>query len=181
MKTHVIKPFDLWPETVDALARDGVLLGSVGADATPNLMTIGWLTGGIIWSSPVLIVMVRPSRHTFSRLEQVAEFTVGVLPPSFSQALRTCGTVSGRDGDKFKQAGLTPAPARKVKPPLVQEAVIHYECRVVHRNDVDPAQLSREIMQSAYPAGDFHRVYFGKVVSSHALPDARQRLNRSLM
>jgi len=180
MRMHAIKPFDLWSETVDALARDGLLLGSVSADGVPNVMTIGWLTGGIVWSSPVLIVMVRPSRFTFTRLEQVGEFTVSVLPPGFSQALRLCGTASGRDGDKFGQAGLTPVAARKVKPPIVQEGVIHYECRVVHRNDVNRDQLPRQIVQSAYPAGDFHRVYFGKVVSSYAVAEARKQLSRSM-
>ena len=41
-----------------------------------------------------------------------------------------CGVKSGRDVDKFKEMGLTPVPADKVKAPLIKESPINIECRV---------------------------------------------------
>ena len=42
-----------------------------------------------------------------------------------------CGTRSGRDVDKFVEAGLTPEPAVHVKPPLIKECPVNVECKVV--------------------------------------------------
>jgi len=163
MTKHSIQVFDLWSETMQALVRDGLLLNSIGADGKPNTMTIGWMTGGFIWSKPILVVLVRPSRHTFSRLEQVGEFTVNVLPPEQAQAVAFCGTHSGRNVDKFARTKLTPAPAQQVRVPVIEQALISYECRVVHRNDMNPASLPREIVDGAYAGGGYHRIYFGEV------------------
>jgi flavin reductase (DIM6/NTAB) family NADH-FMN oxidoreductase RutF len=139
---------------------------------------IGWLTGGVIWARPVLVVLVRPSRHTFSRLEAVGEFTVNVLPPALSPALEHCGTVSGRDHDKFAETGLTLVPAQKIRVPVIEQGVVHYECRVVHRNDVIPANLAAEVRAAAYRNGDFHRIYYGEVLAAYATADAREKLRR---
>lgn len=181
MSKQAIKLFDLWPETIGALTREGLLLCSVGADGAPNVMTIGWMLGGAVWGKPILTVLVRPSRHSHTRLEEVGEFTVNVLPPERAEALQYCGTASGRDADKFARAGLTVSPARKVRAPIVGDGLVHYECRVVHRNDVIPEKVAPEIIAAAYPQGDFHRVYFGEVLAAYAEADARERLHRPLI
>ncbi len=178
---RAIKLFDFWQETIDSLTREGLLLCSAGADGKPNVMTIGWLTGGAIWSKPILIVLVRPSRFTYDRLNQVHEFTVNVLPASFAEAIQHCGTASGRDGDKFNHTGLKPVPAQKVRVPIIEQGVVHYECRVVHTNEVIPANLSADIKASAYESGDYHRVYFGEVLAAYAATDAREQLQRTLL
>ncbi len=176
MTKQSIQLFDLWSETINALTRDGLLLNSIGADGKPNVMTIGWMTGGVIWSKPILIVLVRPSRYTFSLLEQIGEFTVNVLPPELGATAALCGTQSGRKVDKFARAKLTPAPAQKVRVPVIAEALVNYECRVVHRSDMNPESLPHEIMQGAYAGGGFHRIYFGEVLATYAAADARERL-----
>ena len=180
MNKQPIKLFDFWQETIDALTHEGLLLCSVDSDGKPNVMTIGWLTGGAIWSKPILTVLVRPSRFTYSRLEQVSEFTVNVLPAAFAETIQHCGTASGRDGDKFAHTGLTPVPAQKVRAPIIEQGAVHYECRVVHTNEVIPANLATEIKASAYATGDYHRVYFGEVLAAYAAPDAREKLERPL-
>jgi len=171
-----IEPFELWRETVHVMRRHGLLLCSIGADGKPNVMAIGWMTGGIIWDRPILCAFVRPSRYTYSRLEEVGEFTINVLPPEFSDAIQVCGTVSGRDLDKFERTGLKPAPAQKVKAPIIEQGIIHYECVVVHKNDVLPHFLSSEIVRYAYPTGNFHRIYFGEIVASYAVTNAGEIL-----
>ena len=87
-----------------------------------------------------------------------------------------CGTVSGRDADKFADKGLTPQPAKTIQTPIIEQAVIDYECKVVHKNDVIPDQLSPDIRRSAYGAGDYHRIYFGQILNVQADLDAVKRL-----
>lgn len=180
MSYQSIKPFDLWQETVAALEREGVLLNTIGADGNPNTMTIGWMTAGIMWGKPVLTVLVRPSRYSFSKIEEVGEFTVNVMPPRFAGALQICGSVSGRDTDKFALTDLLPSQAQEVRAPVIVQAAICYECRIVHANDVILANLKPDIVATFYPKGDVHRIYYGEVVAASAVPDARERLARSL-
>lgn len=171
-----IKPFELWRETVEAMSHQGLLLCSIGVDGKPNVMAIGWMTGGIVWDKPILCAFVRPSRYTYSRMEEVGEFTVNVLPTAFKDAIQICGTISGREADKFEKTGLKPVQAQKVRAPIIEQGIIHYECVVVHKNDILPQFLSNEIARYVYPMGNFHRVYFGEVVSAYAAHDAAEML-----
>jgi flavin reductase (DIM6/NTAB) family NADH-FMN oxidoreductase RutF len=168
---------DFFVQTMQRVSDEGVLLVTTGSDGKPNVMTIGWGMIGEVWYRPVFLVLVRPSRHTYSRLEQVGDFTVNVLPRELAAAASLCGSVSGRDHDKFKEAKLTPIASREVRSPIVQECVVHYECRSVQRVDMAPAALAQSIHQQFYKSGDFHRFYFGEIVSCYADEDAAQRLS----
>ena len=167
---------DFFAQTIQRMREDGLLLVTQGADAKPNVMTIGWGTVGAIWSRPMFIVLVRPSRYTYSRLEEVSDFTVNVPPRELAAAASHCGTVSGREHDKFQELHLTVAPSHEVRAPIVQECIIHYECRTVHRNDVVPDALAQAVRDEAYTEGNFHRIYFGEIVAAYADEDAESRL-----
>jgi flavin reductase (DIM6/NTAB) family NADH-FMN oxidoreductase RutF len=169
---------DYFAQTIQRMREDGLLLVTRGADGKANVMTIGWGMIGSIWSRPVFIVLVRPSRHTCSQLEQVGDFTVNVPPRELAAAVSHCGTVSGRDHDKFQEMQLTPIPSREVRPPIIKECVVHYECRTLHRNDVVPDALAQAVRGEFYASGDFHRLYFGEIVAAYADEDAGLRLTR---
>ena len=126
--------------------------------------------------------LVREPRHR-QRDAQAKDDAVGVnvLPAAFAGAIQHCGTASGRAGDKFAHTRLTSVAAQKVRVPVIEQGVVHYECRVVHTNEVIPANLAADIKASAYADGDFHRVYFGEVLAAYAAPDAREKLRRPLL
>ena len=112
------------------------------------------------------MVPLRVSRWLGSRVSE----------PDMSEAVAYCGTVSGRSQDKFADLQLTPTPGREVNAPTIEECVLHYECRTLHRNDMVPDALVQEIRDSAYAGGDYHRVYFGEIVATYADEDAAGRL-----
>jgi len=167
---------EYFKQTIQRMREDGLLLATADREGKPNVMTIGWGTLGSIWGRPVFIVLVRPSRYSFSRLEQNPDFTVNVPPYELAAAAAHCGKVSGREHDKFREMGLTAAPGRQVRAPVIQECVVHYECRTLHRNDVAPAALAQAVLDEYYPREDFHRVYFGEILACYADPDAAARL-----
>jgi flavin reductase (DIM6/NTAB) family NADH-FMN oxidoreductase RutF len=103
---------DYFAQTIQRMLEDRLLLVAAGAGEKANVMTIGWGTMGSIWSRPAFIVLVRPSRHTCSRLEQVGNFTVSEPPRELAPAVSYCGTVSGRDHDKFQEMHSTPIPSK---------------------------------------------------------------------
>jgi flavin reductase (DIM6/NTAB) family NADH-FMN oxidoreductase RutF len=160
-----------------AMTSHGLLLGSYDAAGKPNAMAIGWGSLGSVWGIPLWMVLVRPSRYTYQCIEHTGCFSVNVPGPDLAMACAVCGSKSGRDMDKFAECGLTAEKGLHVLAPTVAEASVIYECQVVHSNDVLPAKLADEILSGAYVDGDYHRVYYGKILSARAEPDAAAQLS----
>jgi len=174
-KTQV-GPSEYLTETMQGLAHPGLLLVSLDGRRRPNAMTIGWGSIGIYWGKPIFVAPVRPSRYTYQCIEKTGDFTVNLLPRKLADVATFCGTVSGRDHDKFAEARLTAATSQRVKSPIIEECILHYECKVVHANDVLAKALAKELVRSAYPKGDFHRLFFGEIVNVTAESGLRRRL-----
>lgn len=163
-------------ETLTLLADPGLLLVSQGRRETPNAMAIGWGTVGIIWGKRMFTVLVRPSRYTFRQLAESDSFTVNLPSPALYDAVDFCGTYSGRDHDKFAECNMTAEPSVTVPTPGIAESPVIYECRIVHTNDVINASLDPQIVASAYPRGNFHRIYYGGILAVRAAENARELL-----
>jgi len=144
---------------------NGILLASAGKDGRTNVMTIGWGLVGVLWREPVFMVAVRPSRYTHELIEETNEFTVNVPGDDMGEAIKFFGNVSGRDYDKFKEMGLTAGEGREVKASIISECLIHFECQVIGRSLVVPEKLSKGVLQDCYSKGDYHTLYYGKVLS----------------
>ena len=152
-------------ETFDIMGKMGLLLVSVDEKGKPNAMTIGWGTVGIIWGKPIFTVLVRPSRYTHKLIELTNDFTVNVPTEDLADVVAFCGSASGRNYDKFKEKGLTAIPSKNVKSPIIDECILHYECKVIHKNNVMKENLDGRIISSAYSSGDFHTIYYGEILS----------------
>jgi flavin reductase (DIM6/NTAB) family NADH-FMN oxidoreductase RutF len=94
-----------------------------------NLLTVSWL-GTLCTDPPICYISVRPGRYSYDMIKQTGEFVINLTTTEISKATDWCGVKSGRDFDKFKESGLTPAPAMIVKCPIVAESPISIECKV---------------------------------------------------
>lgn len=141
---------------------------TVFTEGKVNTMTIGWATLGYIWMKPILMIAVRDSRHTFSMLEKTDNFTV-TIPAlnTYQDALKVCGTKSGRDIDKFKECALQQKTAQQVQSPILDISGNHYECRIVYKSAMDSAFLSPDL-EKLYPKKDYHTLYFGEILACYA-------------
>lgn len=157
----VMRPFQL-------LDQEWAIL--VGGKQNPNPMTVSWGGFGTLWNRPVVTVYVRPSRYTYSLLNNHDEFTLNVMPPSVRAALDLCGSASGRDVDKWKMAELVKEPSEFVSVPRVAGADLSLECRTLHTFDLDPARFLDGSILGLYPQRDYHRAYIGEVVCAWASP-----------
>jgi flavin reductase (DIM6/NTAB) family NADH-FMN oxidoreductase RutF len=169
-------PLAYVPQTLEALSNPGLLLVSVNPQGRPNVMTIGWGSLGIFWRRPIFIAPVRHSRYTYGCIEHTGDFTVNVLPRELARLAQFCGSRSGRDCDKFAEAHLTAAAALRVKSPVIEECVLHYECRVVHSNDLMPKAMDKGMLDSLYASGDYHRFFFGEILAVRGDGNLTQRL-----
>jgi len=155
------------PATYAAMRNNGLLLGSIGSDGRPNLMTIGWGLIGVIWDKPIFLVAVRVSRYTHKLLEETGEFTVNVPTEDMSDACGICGTISGRNVDKFERTGLRWRRGEFVRAPIVEGCPIAYECRVLYKNPVNLQALPKDLVEIMYPRRDWHTLYYGEILKIH--------------
>ena len=106
------------------------VLASCGGGSSANIITLAWVSPVSI-DPPMLAIAVAPCRYSHGLISRTREFVINVPAPRILNAVWYCGTRSGRDGDKFEGAGLTPSPARVLDTPLIKECFAHIECRVV--------------------------------------------------
>ena len=76
-------------------------------------------------------IAIAHTRYSYGLLREEGEFIVNVPDASLVDAVKTCGTLSGRDGDKFAATGLERMPAMSVDAVCVAQCGAHIECRVV--------------------------------------------------
>jgi flavin reductase (DIM6/NTAB) family NADH-FMN oxidoreductase RutF len=129
-----------------------------------NMMTIGWGAFGTMWSKPLAMVVVRPTRYTYDFMEKYPDFTITAFPSEFQKTLTILGTKSGRDTAKLELSGLTPVAAKKVASPTYMQAELSIECRKSYFDDLEPAHFLDDRIMKQYPKRDFHRIYFGEIL-----------------
>ena len=84
------------------------LLITAGDEKKHNTMTASWGGVGVLWGKNVVTTYIRPQRYTKEFVDAQDVFTITFFGENCREALALCGKVSGRDGDKIKEAGLTP-------------------------------------------------------------------------
>ncbi|MFW6287332.1 MAG: flavin reductase family protein [bacterium] len=133
-----------------------------------NTMTIGWGSIGIIWGKPILMVMVRKSRYTYELLDDNTEFTVSF--PALNELkkeLMFCGSNSGRDTDKFKECNLNLIDSKEINTPVIPEAKLHLECKIVFKQDMNENNLLEEFNNKWYPESNYHTMYYAEIASAY--------------
>ena len=150
----------------------GILL-TTKASGQVNSMTIGWGFLGIQWAKPIFVVLVRQSRHTKKMLDENPEFTINVpLGAIDKNILGVCGTKSGRDMDKIAALGLTLEDGETVSVPAIKELPLTLECKVIYRQEQDPAAIALENDARFYAKGtanegDYHTAYYGQITAAY--------------
>jgi len=155
-------------KTLALLANPGLLLAATKRSGKSNVMTIGWSTVGIIWSKPIFVVLVRPSRFTYEFIEDSGAFSVNVPTEEMRKWVGVCGTRSGRDLDKFAAYDMAITKGQTVDAVTIDDCPMVYECKVVHYNDLIPANLDRQIELGSYGGSDYHRLYYGEILGAYA-------------
>jgi len=123
------------------------VLVTCGPPDKPNIITLAWV--GTVCSDPPMVgISIRPSRHSNGLVKQYGEFAVNLPTADLVRVTDYCGTVSGRNVDKFAATGLTPAPAKGIRTVVIAECPVNIECKV--------AQI--------LPLGA-HDLFLGKVVA----------------
>jgi flavin reductase (DIM6/NTAB) family NADH-FMN oxidoreductase RutF len=124
------------------------LIGS-SWEGKDNVMTASWVS----FSSrrpPLVSIFINNTHLTRQYISESREFVLSVLASDQAEVSETCGTISGRKGDKYAKAGLKTRKADQVGVRLVEGCLANLECRVV----------------ADYEVGD-HTLFVGEIVAAH--------------
>jgi len=125
-----------------------VLVTSIDKSGKPNIITLAWTS--IMSMSPFMVgISVGPKRYSHRLISESKEFVINLPAFDLQKACIVCGTKSGRNVDKFREASLTPIKSEKISVPRIKECYAWLECKVV--NSVE--------------TGD-HTLFVGEVVAS---------------
>ncbi|MEW6328487.1 MAG: flavin reductase family protein [Candidatus Micrarchaeota archaeon] len=133
-----------------------VLVTSVDEKGKPNIITLAWAMPAS-FEPPLVAIAIGKTRYSHSLVRTCKEFVVNFPGESLARETLLCGSISGRNKNKFEEAKLTPMRAEKVKPPVIKECARALECRVAKEID----------------AGD-HTIFIGEVLAAHELREERQ-------
>jgi len=137
--------------------RPTVLVVTVGRDGKVNVMACSWNTP-VSEEPPTVAISIWRESYTHQLLKEVPEFTINIPTAQLLRAVMVAGTASGREVDKVSAAGLTLRPARRVRPPVVEECVGHLECRVVEEIAVGECTLFvGEVLEAYASSSAFNR------------------------
>ncbi len=135
-----------------------VLAVSADKNGRANIIALGWKM--FTSFKPLMVaISVGKTRYSHKLISETGEFVLAVPGEDMAEEVLYCGTHSGRYVDKFKETGLTPMPASKVKPPLIKECIVNMECKVTGILDT----------------GD-HTIFAGEVLASWVSDDKRRNL-----
>lgn len=118
-------------------------------DGKTDLMPAAW-QAGLSKDPMVYCVSISPKRYTHKLISSSRVFSVNFIDFKYLKLLVRLGSVSGRDVDKIKDAGIELKPSERLDVPVMKISYAAYECSV------------KEIVK----AGD-HDLFIGEIVYIH--------------
>lgn len=135
-----------------------ILIVTTDGHERVNIMPAGWsmFTSG---DPPMYAISVGHTRYTHELIRKNREFTLAIPGPGMGNAIRFCGTHSGRHLDKIHATGIQLQKANQVASPLVTGALVNMECRLATQVD----------------SGD-HTIFVGEIIATYVQEEISARL-----
>ena len=145
----MLKPVDIESGVLHRFPEALALIVSKDQSQKINLCPIGYFTL-IAWEPKTWVIGLYEKHYSTKIISETKEFVLCL--PSVEQAkdLLYCGSISGRKVDKTKSISLKFTPSSTVKPPLVEDSIACFECKVVQQRVI----------------GD-HVAFFGQIVMAY--------------
>ncbi|MBU0637534.1 MAG: flavin reductase family protein [Planctomycetes bacterium] len=114
--------------------RPIALVATVASDGRHNLAPFSFYNM-VSANPPVVMICPAPRRDgspkdTLRNIRETGQFVVATVTEAIGEAMAACGADLPYGESEFEFSGLTPAPARQVRPPLVRESPVNIECNL---------------------------------------------------
>lgn len=106
------------------------LIVSVDSEGKPNIITLGEVFNLGLSQPTIVGIAIRKSRYSHALIRSSGCFTVNLPHTGMVLEVDTCGTISGKDHDKFAETGLTPLESKHIRAPIIKECPVNMECEL---------------------------------------------------
>ena len=107
-----------------------VLVSCVDEHGKPNIITIG--ASSICCAHPPVVgVAIGVRQYSLGLINRTMDFGVNIPTLEQLEQSDVCGSISGRNCNKFEEVGWTPQPSLEIKSPLIEECPVSMECKLV--------------------------------------------------
>lgn len=152
---------------MDDLHLEGAFF-TAGNKEKANTMTISWGSVGYMWRKPIFTALIRTNRYTNEFLDLGETYTISVPEiGTKKEALTICGTKSGRDIDKEKEADIKFIDSKVVETPIVEGCNRYFECKIIYKQEIDLENMDKNIAETFYSKDAKHILYFGEIVEEY--------------
>ena len=148
-------------ENAIKLIGDDWMLITAADGEKVNTMTASWGCLGVLWNKNVCVAFVRPQRYTYEFVEKSPVMSFSFFDCEYKEALRFCGSRSGRDFDKFKETGLNYEFDEGT--PVIKEAKLILKCKKLYADDLKKGNFIVPELLVNYKNDDFHRFYICEI------------------
>lgn len=162
------KEIDIAKEQLNPFEKIGKdwFLVTAGTPESFNTMTASWGFMGVMWNKNCVITAIRPQRYTKEFIDKSEYFTFSFFGEEQRNALKFCGSHSGRDCDKMKETGLTPVEVDGQV--AFEEAKLVLVCKKLYVQEMTADCFAeKDLVFANYGAGDFHTAYYGEIVKAY--------------
>jgi len=138
-----------------------IVLGVKGDERTPDDLTVVWTF--VLNGNPPQVGITVHERSAISGEGHVAlgflnlhrEFTLNVPDASWVHAFDIIDMCASERDDKFKRAGLTRLPSKRIGAPGIAEAGIVLECRAIQKHPLPPSRtlFAAEVLRTTTRPG----------------------------
>lgn len=160
--------FDVKSESINffnKIGSDWALL-SASKDGKCNGMTVSWGGTGVLWGKNVFFCFVRPQRFTKEFCDASDIITLSFFDEDKKDALKICGSKSGRDCDKLALASLTPVIGDMGEVDY-EESIITLVGRKLYAQELTADSfVDKSIIDECYPRADYHTVYVCEIIEA---------------
>jgi flavin reductase (DIM6/NTAB) family NADH-FMN oxidoreductase RutF len=118
-----------------ALPLPAWVIAAYDADGRATAMTASW-TGVCCSKPPCVYFSARESRYTYECVSERKAFTVNIPGLELAEVTDYLGTVSGRQHDKLRVAGIETSKSDIVDAPVLLGFPLVIECRVVNESNL---------------------------------------------
>ena len=163
-----IEASDLPDNVIQLIGKEWMLV-TAGTKNSYNTMNASWGGIGYIWERPSTFIFIRDTRYTYQFLQREESFTLSFFDEKYRNALRICGTRSGRDTNKIEEAGLSPleTPSGLMS---FGEARMIIECKKMFVQELDYANLTEpyktKVMEESYKnESSKHQMFISEITN----------------
>ncbi len=147
----------------EKIGKDWALL-SAAKDGKCNGMTVSWGGVGVLWNKNVFFCFVRPQRYTKQFVDGSDTVTLSFFPEEKRDALKICGSKSGRDIDKFTSANLTPIIGKLGEVDFEESEMTIVGRKLYVQEMSEDCFINKDVDSACYANKDYHTVYVCEIV-----------------